>query len=286
MKICSKPSPEGRQKPLLKWAGGKRWLTPLLQDFWGPLQDGNPRLVEPFTGGMAVALGLDPKNALLNDGNVHLVNFYHQVQQGLHLKKAFKNESVFYYQIRDKFNQLIIKKKHLTPEAAGFFYFLMRTGFNGLCRFNHSGLFNVPFGRHTGVRYLSDFSEYGHFLKKWTFSAGDFERLNLHETDFLYADPPYDVSFTKYCHQGFSWDDQTRLARWLSVHQGPVIASNQATARILMLYQQLGFTLFTLPAPRRIACNGNRAPAIEMLAFKNIPTRLIKQCQQRLSIIG
>jgi DNA adenine methylase len=266
-------------KPLLKWAGGKRWLTPILQDLWGPLQHDHVRLVEPFTGGMAVALGLDPVSALLNDGNVHLVNFYHQVQKGLQIKKTPRNESAFYYSMREKFNQLIHKKKHLTPEAAGIFYFLMRTGFNGLCRFNRSGQFNVPFGQHKNIRYISDFSEYSTLLNKWTFSSGDFEALSLEKTDFLYADPPYDVTFTKYCCQDFSWTDQIRLAHWLNSHEGPVIASNQATPRILELYNNLGFSILTLPAPRRIACNGNRQPAIEMLALKNIPTKIIRNCQ-------
>ena len=268
-------------KPLLKWAGGKRWLTPILQDLWGPLQhDDKGRLVEPFTGGMAVALGLAPRAALLNDGNVHLVNFYHQVQKGFQIKNKLHNETVFYYSMRERFNQLIQKRRHLTPEAAGIFYFLMRTGFNGLCRFNRAGQFNVPFGQHKSIRYLSDFSEYSPFLKNWTFTAGDFESLELSKTDFLYADPPYDVPFTKYCSQSFSWLDQIRLAHWLNAHEGPIIASNQATERILALYQQLGFTVFTLEAPRRIACNGNREPAIEMLAFKNIPSKIIRSCQK------
>lgn len=267
-------------KPLLKWAGGKRWLVPLLQDVWSLYHDDQHRLVEPFTGGMAVALGLDPKMALLNDGNVHLVNFYHQVQKGLTIKQSFSNEATFYYEMREKFNQLIQDKKHLTVEAAGLFYFLIRTGFNGLCRFNQSGYFNVPFGQHKNIRYLDDFLAYKDCLKKWTITVGDFEHLPLEKSDFLYADPPYDVDFTKYCTQGFSWADQVRVAEWLSRHTGPVIASNQATDRILALYKQLKFTVLTLQAPRRIACNGNREPAIEILAFKNIPTKTVRKIQK------
>jgi len=46
-------------------AGGKRWQVPRLQAVWAAHTD--RRLVEPFCGGLAVALGLLPDRALLND---------------------------------------------------------------------------------------------------------------------------------------------------------------------------------------------------------------------------
>lgn len=256
---------------MLKWAGGKRWLLPILQDLWAP--HSNSTLVEPFAGGLSVALGLDPKTAVLNDANIHLINFYQQVKKGLTLKIAthpLKNNSKYYYEQRSQFNSLIRYKKHLTPEAAGLFYFLIRTGYNGLCRFNLQGEFNVPFGQHKNIKYKLDFLDYKPILKKWKFLNVDFETLKLKGDEFLYADPPYDVEFTQYHAKAFSWTDQLRLAKWLAKHKGPVIVSNQATPRILELYQDLNFKLFTLAAPRRISCNGDRKPALEMLAVNNI----------------
>ena len=44
--------------PPLKWAGGKRWQVPHLRPLWKP--HARRRLVEPFCGGLAVALGLRP----------------------------------------------------------------------------------------------------------------------------------------------------------------------------------------------------------------------------------
>ena len=63
----------------------------------------------------------------------------------------------------------------------------------------------------------------------WEFTVGDFEEIPLERTDFVYADPPYDVEFTQYSQGGFSWEDQVRTAKWLSRHRGPVILVNQAT---------------------------------------------------------
>jgi DNA adenine methylase len=265
------PSPP----PPLKWAGGKRWLVPKLGEIWvrGHV---HRRLVEPFVGGLAVALGLQPRKALLNDRNPHLISFYKWLQYGLDPESTgvrFANEGPLYYANRRRFNELIEKGKADTAEAAALFYYLNRTGFNGLCRFNANGFFNVPFGAYKTIPYrehAEDFSDYCDALNGYDLRCGDFEELVLRKSDFVYADPPYDVEFTSYSAGGFNWDDQQRLAKWLSRHPGPVVASNQATKRILHLYRSLGFTVTTLAAPRRISCDGNRDDAREMLATLNL----------------
>lgn len=255
-------------KPLLKWAGGKRWLLPVLQQIWLPYKE--QKLVEPFAGGLAIALGLNPKQAILNDANIHLINFYRQVSKGLQITLPLKNNADFYYAMRTEFNQLILARKQNTKRAASLFYFLMRTGFNGLCRFNSKGEFNVPFGQHNNIKYRTDFFDYKDIMQKWDFAYGDFKNVARGGDEFLYADPPYDVEFTKYSGKNFMWDDQLRLATWLLQHDGPIIASNQATPRIKELYADLKFKIYLLPAPRMISCNGDRTPAIEILATKNL----------------
>jgi len=64
--------------------------------------------------------------------------------------------------------------------------------------------------------------------------------------------------------------EQVRLVKWLAGHPGPVILSNQATERIVKLYSDYGFKLLFLNAPRMISCTGDRTPAREVLALKNI----------------
>lgn len=267
-------------KPILKWAGGKRWLIPLLKEIWNTHQERT--LVEPFTGGLAISLGLNPTHARLNDVNEHLINFYQQVRKGLKINGPLKNEADFYYAMRDQFNQLIRDKRTRSKGSAKLFYYLIKTGYNGLCRFNSSGEFNVPFGQHKQIHYKVDFLEYQTIFQDWEFTSGDFEGLPLVGTEFLYVDPPYDVEFTKYYANGFQWQDQLRLIDWLALHQGPIIASNQATERILKLYKQYGFTLFVLPARRSISCTGDRKPALEMLAFKGLDKESLKIVKKAL----
>ncbi|MDN4503945.1 Dam family site-specific DNA-(adenine-N6)-methyltransferase [Alteromonadaceae bacterium BrNp21-10] len=262
--------------PPLKWAGGKRWLTPILQDVWSQHQ--SRRLVEPFAGGLAVALTLNPKTALLNDTNPHLINFYQQINQGLKVTKRLSNSSDYFYRRRQEFNDKIRRNDFLTEDAAQLFYFLNRTGYNGLCRFNNSGLFNVPFGRYKKINYRQDFDEFSGTFKHWDFKNVDFAELNIESDDFLYLDPPYDSEFTKYCKKDFTWDDQVRLVEWLADKDGPIISSNQATDRVLSLYRQHGFQIALLKAPRMISCNGDRKPAVEMFAWKNMDIQL-KPCK-------
>src|SRR5436190_1307785 len=90
-------------------------------------------------------------------------------------------------------------------------------------------------------------------------------------SDFIYADPPYDVEFTNYSKEAFGWPEQVRTAEWLAKHKGPVILSNQATDRINALYEKLGYKLLFFKAPRRISCTGDRTPAKEVLATRNLP---------------
>ncbi len=255
-------------RPPLKWAGGKRWLLPRLQPIWA--EHSHRRLVEPFAGGLAVTLGLRPEQALCNDVNPHLINFFRQVQAGLTVTLPMVNDSAVYYGHREAFNSLVLAGNAYSPVGAELFYYLNRTGFNGLCRFNRSGLFNVPFGRYAKIGYQEDFLNYVPVLSGWDFSVGDFASLAVDSSDFVYADPPYDVEFTSYSQGGFDWPDQVRLAEWLSALDGPVVLSNQATPRIVELYTSLGFELDFLDAPRMISCTGDRTKAREVLATRNL----------------
>jgi len=261
-------SPLANPGPPLKWAGGKRWLVPRLRILYMPHHQ--RRFVEPLCGGLAVPLGLMPGKALLNDVNPHLINFYLWLKEGLRTNIEMRNDSELFYEQRRRFNQLLRDGEERSREAAELFYYLNRTGFNGLCRFNRKGEFNVPFGRYQRINYTRDFSAYADVFSGWEFSSVSFDKLTLEPDDFVYADPPYDVEFTQYSAGGFDWDDQVRLAEYLARHPGPVALSNQATKRILALYEKLAFHIRFLTGPRLISCTGDRTPAREVLATKRI----------------
>jgi DNA adenine methylase len=255
-------------KPPLKWAGGKRWQVPHLRRLWDPQK--YQRLVEPFCGGLAITMGLLPTRAILNDINPHLINFYLWLKRGLMAAIPMINDERLYYEHRARFNELLATGMSGSRDAAALFYYFNRTGYNGLCRFNQTGQFNVPFGRYKRIQYVTDFTAYRQKFAEWHFTSDDFETLSLEREDFVYADPPYDVQFTQYAQQKFGWQEQVRTAEWLAKHRGPVVLSNQATERIVTLYERLGFCLKQLKAPRMISCTGDRTPASEVLAVKNL----------------
>lgn len=219
---------------------------------------------------MSIALGFQPQRAYLADINEHLINFHQWLQRGLVAEVEFIHEETAFYEVRTRFNDLIRQQQQLSAEAASLFYYLNRTCFNGLCRFNKKNEFNVPFGRYKTINYTRDFTAYQAPLAAWQVVHHSFEHTPVQEGDFVYADPPYDTPFSQYAKEDFTWADQEKLARWLSSFGGPVVATNQATPRILELYQDAGFQIQILAAPRRISCTGDRTPAQEILATKNL----------------
>ena len=139
-----------------------------------------------------------------------------------------------------------------------------------MCRFNRTGEFNVPFGRYVRIGYTRDFTPYREMFADWMFTTADVEAVRLDRSDFVYADPPYDVEFTQYAKDGFTWDDQQRTAESFARHRGPVVLVNQATTRIQKLYRQLGYQVRFLDGPRRISCTGDRSPAREIMGTRNL----------------
>lgn len=166
------------------------------------------RLVEPFCGSCAVTFNLRPPRALLCDVNTHIIEFYKHLQDGninaetvaeyLWLEgENLKNKTDYYYLIRDRFNSA---KPGIDKSLD--FLFLTRSSFNGLMRFNKSGLFNSPFCKITNRFNINMIHKICNEIENTNklflmsdieFKVADF-RSTLDETistDLIYADPPY-----------------------------------------------------------------------------------------------
>lgn len=147
-------------KTPLKWVGSKARLMPKLRQH---LPDGK-RLVEPFAGSCAVMMNTDYDEYLIADVNPDLVNLYkvmayHTDALLNELEILFnagsvgdeENRAVFYYAVRDAFNQSGKSFGSESVEAAARFLYLNRHCFNGLCRYNRRCHFNVPFGKYKSL---------------------------------------------------------------------------------------------------------------------------------------
>lgn len=263
-------------KPFLKWAGGKHRLVDRIRAKLPPGQ----RLIEPFVGSAAVFLNTDYAHAILADVNRDLINLYTVVQRhGPRFVEAcreyFRPEENLperYYALRQQFNG-----SSDAWEKALLFLYLNRHGYNGLCRYNAAGAFNVPFGRYRKPYFpeaeLLGFHERAQHATLW---CRDFREVmaDAQPGDVVYCDPPYvplsaTANFTDYASGGFGPQDQEALAHLageLSARGIPVLVSNHDTPFTAAIYQ--GARLERFGVRRFISCDGqNRAVADELLAL-------------------
>jgi len=103
------------------------------------------RLIEPFVGGGAVFLNLQPQQLIINDINKELITTYQIIKEKPNeliklLNEYEKKHSQEFYEILKK-----QKPANLSNlEIAARFIYLNKTGYNGLYRVNSQGEFNVP----------------------------------------------------------------------------------------------------------------------------------------------
>lgn len=236
--------------PFLKWAGGKRRLTPILISAFP--KNFNPkenRFFEPFLGGGALTFALgNPSSEVyvpgrqlyVNDMNPDLVNTYKIIRDDVHslireLKKFENlNDADSFYEIRSA-------KYTSSVRLAARFIYLNKTCFNGLWRVNSSGAFNVPFGRYKNPKILDEDNLIACSLrlKNSKISLNTFQQAVSHAKagDLVYFDPPYipltkTAAFSQYAKEDFGLEDQKELAdaiKGLTAEGVNVILSNSDT---------------------------------------------------------
>lgn len=266
-----------KTRAFLKWAGGK---YNLIEAISAQLPQGK-KLIEPFVGAGSVFLNTDYSSYLLNDINPDLINLYKIVKKqsssyihdSAQLFSPSYNQEQRYYEIREKFNA-----SEDIYERAVFFLYLNRHGYNGLCRYNNSGGFNVPFGRYKQPYFpekeLHFFAEKS---QRATFTCEPFEKVfaRARKGNVIYCDPPYapiskTAMFNSYAKGGFTLDSQVKLAaiadRTNKQRHIPVLISNHDTEFTRNIYQDAKLT--KLQVSRFISQNGsNRKKVAELLAL-------------------
>jgi len=262
-----------KNRAFLKWAGGKFTLTEQIN---ARLPKAN-RLIEPFVGAGSVFLNSDFDEYVLNDINPDLIEMYKIIKRKpkqfirdakVYFQAKYNQEDV-YYQLREKFN----KSDDVYLRSLLFLY-MNRHGYNGLCRYNKSGGFNVPFGRYKQPYFPeSELLFFAEKAKKATFTCKPYQKLFLYlrDSDVLYCDPPYvplskSASFTSYATQGFSLDDQAQLAKLARESKAAVLLSNHDTTLTQELYRDAECDKIFVS--RTISSKStDRKPVAELFAF-------------------
>lgn len=268
-------------KPILKWAGGKRQLLPVLLK---NIPDKFNTYYEPFIGGAALLISLYSlnkiNNAVISDTNTDLYNLYNTIRKEpqelideLNNLK-FRNSRDDYYRARSLFNST-----EDSVRRSAILIYLNRHGYNGLYRVNSNNKFNVPFGKYSnpGMPSPGNIMALSKILQSCTVMNSDFEVavMNAVRGDFVYFDPPYmplskTSYFTGYTHSGFVERDQERLSRIfkdLSRKGVYVMESNSSTELIRELYKD--FSLMEVDARRNINSVGTKRDAVKELIITN-----------------
>lgn len=255
---------------ILKWAGNKTSIMPELVKH---LPIGS-RLVEPFAGSCAVMMATDYPSYLIADINPDLINMYQQIKEDpeffIMIALGFfkQNSEDDFRRIRHGFNYG--KSSGKVWRAAAFLY-LNRHCYRGLCRYNKSGGFNVPYGNYKKPYFPhAEILAFAEKAARATFICASYEETLtlLRDGDVVYCDPPYDETFNQYHSAGFTAREQGTLSTLLCDHVdngGSVVASNSDTALIHYLYRD--FQLHKITAKRSMGvAAGESKSASEIIA--------------------
>lgn len=216
--------------PPLKSQGIKTKLVPWIKEL---VKQKEGKWIEPFLGTGVVGFNLQFSNALLNDTNPHIINFYRAIQnkeitkssvqkylqdEGALLSVAEENGYEHFRLVKNRFN------KQGNPLD---FLFLSRAGFNGMMRFNRKGEWNIPFCKKPNrfaQAYITKISNQVEAVSKiikaepsWTFTNKSFSEIIplATENDFIYCDPPYFGRYVDY-YNGWTEEDEELLFNQLS----------------------------------------------------------------------
>lgn len=268
--------------PVLKWVGGKRQLLDVLV----PLVPKNYKTYcEPFLGGGALLFKLQPQTAFVNDVNEDLMTVYEVIRDDVDgliaILNTHKNNSDYYYKIRDwDRNKESYAKLSKTEKAARILY-LNKTCFNGLFRVNNAGEFNSPFGnyRNPNIVNAPTLKAVSNYFNTATivFSSQDYQTTleELPSNTFVYLDPPYDpisntANFTGYAKGGFGRDEQIRLRKCcddLNKRGVKFMLSNSATDFIKEQYSAYNITI--VKARRAINSVATKRGDVEEVVIRN-----------------
>lgn len=251
----------------LKWAGSKQKALKHLLPIIGQYEF--KTLIEPFIGAANVSLNVEADEYIWNDLNEDLFLTYKVLLDDISLGSYLLNSELLfkasfgsYSKFRDMFN-----KRDFTCESmhTSLFQYLNKHGFNGLCRYNQKGGFNVPVGTVTPnpkrvpieqCMYLHNRHKDNTKLHNTTFE-NIFDMYRDEPDSLIYCDPPYVAlkSDFKYTKEGFNLDAQQLLKGRAKEASQVVMISNHWTEFTKELYSDADH-IHVFDVQRTISCDG------------------------------
>jgi DNA adenine methylase len=228
---------DNKLKPLIKWSGGKKDEIKIFEKHIPIKYD---TYLEPFVGGGSVFFNVCPDKAIISDVHNELIDFYQAIKDGK-AKDIYKfmethpNNEKTYYEVRDKM------EVKTSLDNAKRFYYLRKTCFRGMMRYNKNSKFNISYGKYKTINYEELLNEHYQKLLKNTKILNKsyeyiFENYN-DDTNFMFLDPPYDSEFTNYGYCEFDKEEQEKLAKCFKETKIKCLMIDGKTAFIENLYK-------------------------------------------------
>lgn len=268
-----------RNKSFLKWAGSKSRVLAELESHLPPAS----RLIEPFVGSGIVFLSTAGRydSYVLADANGDLISLHRHLAADpdgfiaacAKLFQPSNNDKDRYRALRAEFNRLPVG----SARRAALFVYLNRHGFNGLCRYNADGEFNVSFGCYKEPALPE--AAMRAFAARVARSDVQFTHADFRETmalsgpgDVVYCDSPYlsekTASFNGYTPNGFSLVDHHDLAAacWAAAERGAYVVASNANVSLARDELYAGARIHRVTVTRSISCKANtRGKAAELI---------------------
>lgn len=209
--------------PVIKWSGSKRPISnKIISYFPSEIKT----YYEPFLGGGSIMgavlksgsikvnkiIASDLNEDLINTWKLIqknpevLINSYKSMWEKLHSLNSVKEKEEYYNLIRSRFNRT------RTPSD---FFFIMRTCFNGMPRYNSKKEFNSPYHlNRDGIspeKIEKIIREWSCLIEKVEFKCCDYSFIQPEKEDYIFLDPPYQNTKQMY----FGNFDNQKMIEWL-----------------------------------------------------------------------
>ncbi len=270
--------------PIIKWAGGKRQLLPVLKEKIPPKFN---TYYEPFFGGGAFFFNLKSEGkinkSVINDLNIQLMNLYLQIRDNkdevIKILSTWRDEfniltnqslkDEYFYSKRTLYNKYLADNK-IDLISACLFIFLNKTSFNGLYRVNKKGFYNVPSGHKTKISLFipENMDKISDVLKDTNILTGNFDKAceTAKKDDFIFFDSPYFDVFDSYQANKFSKDDHIKLFNLFDKFSKDgvyCLATNNDCSFIRDLYKN--YNIESVNVKRLINCDSSKRTGKEIV---------------------
>lgn len=187
----------------------------------------------------------------------------------------------FYNLIRYVYNN---EKDNIELRTATF-YFLREYCYSSMFRFSKNGNFNVPYGGMSyNKKYLDEKIKYitsndlNSFMKDTKIFNLDFEdffkKIEIHNDDFIFLDPPYDTSFSSYDNNSFDKNEQIRLKECISKIKCNWLLVIKKTDFIYDLYKD--FNIYEYDMNYSVSFKNRNNKEVKHLLITNYPLNTYK----------